>query len=118
MVVRPNLWLMTSEEIPPILFTVEEVSGFLRIGRHRVFDLMRAGGLRSVKVGGSRRISARALVDYVASSSWRRRRDRPRQGPNGAGSIYQRRDGRWCGALYVTEADGRRVRRTRLRQDP
>ena len=31
--------------------------------------------------------------------------------PNGSGSIFRRADGRWCGALYVTEADGRRVRR-------
>lgn len=64
--VRPNLWLMTSEEIPPILFNVDEVAKFLSIGRHRVFDLIREGGLRSVKVGASRRVSARALVDYVA----------------------------------------------------
>ena len=63
--VRPNLWLMTSEEIPPILFTVEEVSRFLSIGRHRVFDLIRDGCLRSVKVGSSRRVSAKALADYV-----------------------------------------------------
>lgn len=34
-----------------------------------------------------------------------------RKAPNGSGSIFKRRDGRWCGALYVTEADGRRVRR-------
>jgi excisionase family DNA binding protein len=64
--VRPNVWLMTSEEIPPILFTVDEVSRLLSIGRHRVFDLVREGALRSVKVGASRRISARALADYVA----------------------------------------------------
>jgi integrase len=30
---------------------------------------------------------------------------------NGEGSVYRRKDGRWGGALYVTEADGRRVRR-------
>ena len=36
---------------------------------------------------------------------------RKRKSPNGSGSIFQRKDGRWCGALYVTEADGRRVRR-------
>lgn len=30
---------------------------------------------------------------------------------NGSGSIFRRADGRWCGALYVTESDGRRVRR-------
>ena len=64
--IRPNLWLMTSEEIPPILFTVDEVARFLSIGRHRVFDLIREGGLRSVKVGSSRRVSARALCDFVA----------------------------------------------------
>ena len=34
-----------------------------------------------------------------------------RKAANGAGSIFQRGDGRWCGAMYVTEADGRRVRR-------
>lgn len=30
---------------------------------------------------------------------------------NGSGSVFKRADGRWCGALYVTEADGRRIRR-------
>ena len=34
-----------------------------------------------------------------------------RKAANGAGSIYQRKDGRWCGELYVTEAGGRRARR-------
>jgi integrase len=34
-----------------------------------------------------------------------------RKAANGAGSVFLRKDGRWCGALYVTEADGRRVRR-------
>src|SRR4051812_48284524 len=65
--VRPNVWLMTSEEIPPLLFTVEEVAQFLRIGRHRVFDMIRTGDLRSVKVGSSRRVSARALADFVSA---------------------------------------------------
>jgi integrase len=40
---------------------------------------------------------------------------------NGSGSVYRRRtDGRWAGMLYVTEADGRRIRRTfygKTRQD-
>lgn len=64
--VRPNVWLMTSEEVPPILFTVDEAARCLSIGRHRVFDLIREGCLRSVKVGASRRVSARALCDFVA----------------------------------------------------
>lgn len=62
----PNLWLMSSADVPPLLFTPEEVSSLLRISRHRVFDLIREKQLRSVKVGASRRISARALADYVA----------------------------------------------------
>ena len=64
-VITPNLWLLSSEEIPPLLFTPEEAARFLRVGRHRVFDLIRQRELRSVKVGNSRRISARALTDYV-----------------------------------------------------
>lgn len=64
--ITPNLWLMSSADVPPLLFTPEEVSGLLRISRHRVFDLIREKQLRSVKVGASRRISARALADYVA----------------------------------------------------
>ncbi|HEX2894603.1 MAG TPA: tyrosine-type recombinase/integrase [Marmoricola sp.] len=35
-----------------------------------------------------------------------------RRAANGSGSIWKRRDGRWTAALYVTEADGRRVRQT------
>ena len=65
-VVRPNVWLMTADEIPPILFTTEEVARLLGIGKCRVYDLIRTRDLASVKVGASRRISARALHDYVA----------------------------------------------------
>ena len=63
--VQPNLWLLSSEQIPPILFTTEEVARLLRIGHCRVYDLIRQRELRSVKVGASRRVSARALSDYV-----------------------------------------------------
>jgi excisionase family DNA binding protein len=64
--ITPNLWLLSSEDMPPLLFTPEEAARFLRVGRHRVSDLIRQRELRSVKVGNSRRISARALSDYVA----------------------------------------------------
>ena len=63
--ITPNLWLLSSEDMPPLLFTPEEAARFLRVGRHRVYDLIRQRELRSVKVGSSRRISARALADYV-----------------------------------------------------
>lgn len=34
-----------------------------------------------------------------------------RRAANGTGTVYRRADGRWCAELYITEADGRRVRR-------
>ena len=63
--VQPNLWLLTGEEMPPLLFSAEEVAKLLHVGRGKVYDLMRSGELRSVKVGGCRRISAFALRDFV-----------------------------------------------------
>lgn len=64
-VVQPNVWLLAADEVPPILFSTEEVGRLLGIGKCRVYDLIRRRELRSVKVGASRRISARALRDYV-----------------------------------------------------
>lgn len=64
-IARPNVWLLSSEEIPPILFAPEEVARLLGISRCRVYDLIRQRELASVKVGGSRRVSARALHTYV-----------------------------------------------------
>lgn len=63
--VRPNLWLMSSEDIPPLLFTVEEAAKILHVGRPAMFRLIQEKTLRSIKVGASRRISARALSDFV-----------------------------------------------------
>lgn len=63
---KPNLWLLGPEDLPPILFTPDDAARALRIGRPKVYELIRAGALRSVKVGGSRRITARALAEYVA----------------------------------------------------
>lgn len=63
--VQPNLWLLTSDEVPPLLFSPEEVAGVLKIGRGKVYELIRSGDLRSVKVGGRRRVSAMALSDFV-----------------------------------------------------
>lgn len=47
------------------LYRVEEVAKILRIGRTKVFDLIRSGALLSVKIGGSRRIPARSVDAYV-----------------------------------------------------
>jgi excisionase family DNA binding protein len=50
----------------PLLFRPEEAAMRLGVGRTMVYELIRSGRLRSVKVGGARRISAAALVDFVA----------------------------------------------------
>jgi excisionase family DNA binding protein len=48
------------------LLRPEDVARRLQVGRTKVYDLMRAGLLRSVKVGGSRRITPAALAEFVA----------------------------------------------------
>jgi len=39
----------------------------LRVGRSKLYELIAAGKLRSVKIGGCRRISATALAEFVAA---------------------------------------------------
>lgn len=54
-------------DTPPrkLLYTPEEAMYMLSIGRPRLFELIRTRELPSVKLGRSRRISARALQGYV-----------------------------------------------------
>jgi excisionase family DNA binding protein len=52
---------------PPLLLTAEEAARALRVGRSKIYELMRSGALRSVKIGGSRRVSATGLAEYVAA---------------------------------------------------
>jgi excisionase family DNA binding protein len=52
-----------------MLLRPEEVARSLAIGRTAVFELIRTGELRSVKIGKSRRIPADAVVEYVAGLS-------------------------------------------------
>lgn len=49
----------------PLLLSAEEAAAQLRIGRSRMFDLIRRGEVLSVKVGGSRRVVAESLQEYV-----------------------------------------------------
>ena len=50
-----------------LLFSPTEAAAALSVGRSKVYELMRLGALRSVKIGGCRRIPRAALADYVAS---------------------------------------------------
>jgi excisionase family DNA binding protein len=49
----------------PLLYTVERAAERLEISRTTVYELIRAGALESIKIGGARRIPAAALHDYV-----------------------------------------------------
>jgi excisionase family DNA binding protein len=48
-----------------VVYTVEEAAQVLKISRWKVFDLIRTNQLRSVKIGGSRRIPHTAIEDYL-----------------------------------------------------
>ena len=50
-----------------LLLTPTEAARCLSVGRSKVYELMRTGELRSVKLGGSRRVPRAALVELVAS---------------------------------------------------
>jgi len=49
-----------------VLLTAEEVAEALHIGRTRVYDLIAAGEITSVKIGHLRRIPVDAVRDYAA----------------------------------------------------
>ena len=51
---------------PAALMSVQEVAGFLGVGRTTTFQLLADGELISVKVRGSRRIRRSDLEAYVA----------------------------------------------------
>ena len=50
-----------------LLLSPLEAAEQLGIGRSKVYELMRLGDLRSVKIGGCRRITRAALAEFVAS---------------------------------------------------
>ena len=55
----------TSATVGLVLLRPEQAAEALSIGRTAVFALIRSGQLRSIKVGGLRRVPASALADFV-----------------------------------------------------
>lgn len=53
--------------IVPVLYRVEEAAEALRVSRTQVYALIRCGALRTVKIGGSRRVPVAAVAEYVAN---------------------------------------------------
>jgi excisionase family DNA binding protein len=50
-----------------LLLSPAEAAAHLSIGRSKVYELMRLGQLRSVKIGALRRIPQAALADFIAA---------------------------------------------------
>lgn len=50
-----------------LTYTVPEVAEHLRLGRTTVYRLITSGELPSVLIGGSRRVTAAALDNYLGS---------------------------------------------------
>jgi excisionase family DNA binding protein len=48
-------------------YTVEQVAKMLNIGRDKVYELLRTGQLRSLKIGKLRRITDEHLAEFIAS---------------------------------------------------
>jgi len=48
-----------------LLLTPEETAGVLGICRSKVYELLRAGVIESVRIGASRRIPVAAVEEYV-----------------------------------------------------
>jgi excisionase family DNA binding protein len=49
-----------------LLLTPTEAAEALGIGRSKLYELMRAGLVESVRIGAARRVPAEALVTYIA----------------------------------------------------
>jgi excisionase family DNA binding protein len=52
-------------ESPVVLLTPEQAAEALGIGRWKLYDLLRQGRLRSIRIGSCRRISTAALLEFV-----------------------------------------------------
>ena len=56
---------MDEQEVPAVLYRVEEAAEALRLSRSAIYELIRSGQLRSVKVGRRRLIPVDALRECV-----------------------------------------------------
>ena len=55
----------SENRLPVLLVRPEDAARVLGVGRTKVYELMRSGALRSVRVGGLRRIPVTALNEFV-----------------------------------------------------
>lgn len=53
------------QDLPRLLYTIEESAAQLAIGVTKAKELVASGELRSIKIGRLRRITASSLAEYV-----------------------------------------------------
>ena len=51
----------------PLLLSVPEAAGLLRVGNTKMFELIKTGRIETVKLDGLRRVVASSLQDYIDS---------------------------------------------------
>jgi excisionase family DNA binding protein len=64
-------------DVPRLLLTVPDAAVALSISRSKLYELLAAGLVRSVRIDGSRRIPFQALEAYVTSLLTEAVRDAP-----------------------------------------
>jgi excisionase family DNA binding protein len=57
---------MAMDKMERQLYNVGEVAELLGISRAKLYSMIRAGAIESVKMGGSRRIPAQAIERFLA----------------------------------------------------
>ena len=55
--------------IDPLLLTPTEAARALGIGRSKLYELMREGRIRSVRIGTCRRVATAALDEFVVAAA-------------------------------------------------
>jgi len=55
----------TIAETPRLLLTIGQAAQELSLSRSKIYELLGAGEIRSVRIGRSRRIPRQYLIDYV-----------------------------------------------------
>lgn len=58
--------VMDEREVPAVLYRVDEAAAALRLSRSVLYELIRSGRLRTVKVGRRRLVPVEALAECVA----------------------------------------------------
>lgn len=54
--------------VVPVVYRVDEAAEALRISRDTIYELIRSGRLRTIKVGSRRLVPLVALTEYIASA--------------------------------------------------